>query len=256
MMLLMVAGAAVTLASFMLATAIAIRAPNTIFRSSFLGFILKMPPRCCGKTAAAIIGEACEPDATGGLRRGKNFGEGRHAARPGRNSVLYKLMQEGIRRVGDIDLTTRTDSEVVRLPEFAKSFSGFAGCRNRSAVRVQFEKLSRPAGYQVHRSRAIEIQPARQSEILPLFDVLAANVEDLNPPVQAIGDVHQTLLIDDDRMRVDELAWPSALVTPGRNEFSRLVEPDHTRMRIGLVMALDDKDVAPWTDGHVGRFVE
>src|SRR5262245_30435192 len=95
MMPLMVAGAAnTTLASFMLAAAIVMRAQTAIrlraeecdarvAPSVLCRFIFKMPPnvgrkrgpsptRYCGKTGVAIIGCAYEPRAMGGRRCRKN----------------------------------------------------------------------------------------------------------------------------------------------------------------------------------------
>src|SRR2546422_11402994 len=99
---------------------------------------------CCRTVSPSrrvgTAGLAARPDTA--RRRSECIPEFSSRLSPLLTSVLDEFMQKGIDRIGDVNLSPGAESQIMRLSEFAKSFSGLAGCPDSFAVRVQLEQLS------------------------------------------------------------------------------------------------------------------
>src|SRR5215813_2336922 len=89
---------------------------------------------------------------------------------------------------------------------------------------------------------AIDEDPARPAELLPLRDEIAILVEDLNAVVAAVADEEPPLRIDCDRMRRVELPGTRAFPAPRLDEFSILREFHDARVGVPA-MPIGDEDV-------------
>src|SRR4029077_16269732 len=85
-------------------------------------------------------------------------------------------------------------------------------------------------------------------DIGKLVDVFAVFIEDLNPVVGPIGDVHAAVPIDGDRMRRIELAVSRAGSSPSQQKLSVLVELYDAR----IAVAIADEECAVRQPGDVG----
>src|SRR4029453_14051350 len=112
----------------------------------------------------------------------------------------------------------------MRLAELSERLAVLACGRSRLAVCVEFQDLASESADQIQLFTGSPVQPARQPRVFPFLDVLPIAVEDLHAPVLPVGDIHQALAIDDDRMRGVELAGPGAHAAPRLQQLAGAIE--------------------------------
>src|SRR5713101_4399647 len=94
----------------------------------------------------------------------------------------------------------------MRLAELAQPFARLAHGCHCLAIRVEPQDLTREASGKVQLLIGPDQQAARQSFEFPRLDEAAVGVKDLHAPILAVGHEDLPLAIDENRMRLIELA--------------------------------------------------
>src|SRR5205809_4842249 len=133
------------------------------------------------------------------------------------------------------------DGSILRAADADTALPAVVVARHRFRLRVGHE----------NRVLLVDVDPARPAELLPLGQVLAILIEDLNPIVVPIADKQPALRVHRERMRLIEFVRAGASLAPRFDQRTVLREFENAIDR--RAVADGHEDVAVGRDEHVVR---
>src|SRR5258706_12230206 len=105
---------------------------------------------------------------------------------------------------------------------FSESFARVADHAQDVPIQVQFVKRSGGRHEEDLLGRRGDTEPAR-SDLSPFLEKLSIGIENLDPPIPRIGDVHIPLCVGGNEVRQAELTWSRPFLPPFLYKVSILV---------------------------------